>query len=100
MSLNSSRIYIAEILSPSTRDLGVAISLGTQWIFNIIWSVSTPYMIKDLGWGTFLFFAIINAFSAVFAWFFVKETMGKSLEEMENEFQSDGQNLSDEKLTA
>ncbi|KAJ5085041.1 hypothetical protein N7532_009812 [Penicillium argentinense] len=82
-------IYIAEVLSPSTRDLGVAISLGTQWIFNIIWSVSTPYMINSLGWGTFLFFAIINACSAVFAWFFVRETMGKSLEEMEKEFNPD-----------
>lgn len=45
-------------------------------------------MIANIGWATFLFFAIIDAFSAVFAWFFVKETMGKSLEQMEREFNS------------
>lgn len=85
---NCYRIYIAEVLSPSTRDLGVAVALGTQWIFNIIWSVATPYMIAKLGWATFLFFSVIDACSAVFSWFFVKETMGKSLEEMEKEFHS------------
>lgn len=67
----------------------MAIALGTQWIFNIIWSVATPYMIAKLGWGTFLLFAIVDAFSAVFSWFFVRETMGKSLEEMEKEFNSE-----------
>jgi len=89
LTSHANRIYVAEVLSPRTRDLGVAIALGTQWIFNIIWSVATPYMITNIGWATFLFFAVIDAFSAVFAWFFVKETMGKSLEEMELEFHSE-----------
>lgn len=57
-------------------------------------------MIRDLGWGTFLFFAIINALSAVFAWFFVKETMGKSLEDMETEFRPEEQYLGGVKASA
>lgn len=85
----SSRIYIAEVLSPRTRELGVAIALGTQWIFNIVWSVASPYMIANIGWATFLIFAVVDAFSAVFSWFFVRETMGRSLEEMETEFHSE-----------
>ena len=46
-------------------------------------------MISNLGWATFLIFAVVDAFSAVFSWFFVRETMGKSLEEMETEFHSE-----------
>lgn len=49
-------------------------------------------MIANLGWATFLIFAGVDACSAVFSWFFVKESMGKTLEEMEREFQTDGAN--------
>ena len=51
-------------------------------------------MITNIGWATFLFFAAIDAFSAVFSWFFVKETMGKSLEQMEREFNSEAADIS------
>ena len=71
----------------------MAIALGTQWVFNIIWSVATPYMISNIGWATFLIFAIVDACSAVFSWFFVRETMGKSLEQMETEFHSEAADL-------
>ncbi|SPO07188.1 related to quinate transport protein [Cephalotrichum gorgonifer] len=86
-------IYIAEVLSPRTRDIGVSIALGTQWTFNIVWSVATPYMIAKIGWATFLMFAIVDVCSAIFSWFCVRETMGKSLEDMEKEFNSESATL-------
>lgn len=46
-------------------------------------------MISNIGWATFLIFAAVDACSAVFSWFFVRETMGKSLEEMETAFHSE-----------
>lgn len=41
-------------------------------------------------WGsyTFLFYAALDVIMAIIVWFFVKETKGKSLEEMETIFNS------------
>jgi Sugar (and other) transporter len=41
-------------------------------------------------WGsyTFLFYAALDLIMAVLVWFFVKETQGRSLEEMESIFHS------------
>lgn len=41
-------------------------------------------------WGsyTFLFYAALDLIMAVLVWFFVKETKGRSLEEMESIFHS------------
>lgn len=41
-------------------------------------------------WGSyvFLFYAILDIIMAIIVWFFVKETKGKSLEEMETIFHS------------
>lgn len=41
-------------------------------------------------WGsyTFLFYAALDLIMAILVWFFVKETKGKSLEEMETIFNS------------
>ena len=43
-------------------------------------------MIENIGWATFLFFSLFDFGSSIFSFFCVKETMGKSLEQMENEF--------------
>lgn len=43
----------------------------------------TPYAVANIGWRTFLMFAIFNFANIVYVYFFIKETKGKSLEEME-----------------
>jgi len=43
----------------------------------------TPHAVANLGWRTFLMFAIFNFANIFYVWFFVRETNGKSLEEME-----------------
>lgn len=43
----------------------------------------TPHAVANIGWRTFLMFAIFNFANIVYVWFFVRETNGKSLEEME-----------------
>jgi hypothetical protein len=74
-----------------------------------MYSLVTPYMIKDLKWGTFLFYAGLDLCNALFVWTCLKEvrestqlctlqftwrdtdiqqTCGKSIEEMEEIFNS------------
>ena len=52
-------------------------------MFNFVMSQITPHAIANIGWQTFLMFAIFNYAIIVYSWVFVKETSGKSLEEME-----------------
>lgn len=43
----------------------------------------TPIMISNIGWGTYLFFAVVNACFLPIIWFFYPETAKRSLEEID-----------------
>ena len=43
-------------------------------------------MLEQLGWGTYIFFAAFCLLALVFTYFFVPETRGKSLEDMDMVF--------------
>lgn len=45
-------------------------------------------MIRKIGWGTFLFFAIFDMVNAIGAWLLVHETRGKTLEYVDHEFKA------------
>ena len=56
---------------------------ATQWLFNFAITYMTPSAINHIGWKIFLMFGIFCAANFVFVWFFVKETKGRTLEDME-----------------
>lgn len=74
---------MSEIFPTRIREGAIATGTATQWLFNFVFSQITPHAINNLGWRTFLMFAIFNCSLVVYTWFFIKETKGKSLEEME-----------------
>ncbi|TQN65018.1 Quinate permease, partial [Colletotrichum shisoi] len=76
-------VYMGEIFPARIREAGIAIGTSTQWLFNFVFSQVTPHAVQNLGWRTFLMFCIFNWALVVFVWFFIKETKGKSLEEMD-----------------
>ncbi|KAG6906191.1 hypothetical protein DXG01_015326 [Tephrocybe rancida] len=79
---------ISEIFPLSTRAKGTAIGATSNWANTIVVAYSVPPMIKHIGFGTYILFAVINVFSIVFVYFFVPETKGKTLEEMDLVFGS------------
>lgn len=81
-------LYMSEIFPSRIREFGIAIATATQWLFNFVFSQVTPHAISNIGWRTFLMFCIFNYALVVYAWIFLKETKGKSLEEMEVVFGS------------
>ncbi|KAJ6134696.1 hypothetical protein N7523_001018 [Penicillium sp. IBT 18751x] len=80
--------YTTEIFPSRIREIGSSVSVCSQWLFNFLFSLVTPYMQKSWGSYIFLFYACLDLIMAALVWFFVKETRGKSLEEMETIFNS------------
>ncbi|KAJ5511426.1 Major facilitator superfamily domain general substrate transporter [Penicillium expansum] len=80
--------YTAEIFPTRIREIGTSVAVSTQWLFNFLFSLVTRYMMNSWGSYVFLFYAILDIIMAIIVWFFVKETKGKSLEEMETIFHS------------
>lgn len=72
----------SEIFPTRIREPGVAFGVGSQWLWNFVWSFSAPYIMKALSWGTFLLFGLLDIVIVVFVYFCVKETAGKTLEEI------------------
>ncbi|KAI3397448.1 hypothetical protein diail_10779 [Diaporthe ilicicola] len=72
--------YVSEIFPARIREPGVAVGVGSQWLFNFVFSLTTPYMITNMGWGTFLLWGIFDILVALNSFFFLKETKGLSLE--------------------
>ncbi|KAH7381487.1 general substrate transporter [Phaeosphaeria sp. MPI-PUGE-AT-0046c] len=81
-------VYMGEIFPGRIREAGIALGTATQWLFNFVFSQATPHAVKNLGWKTFVMFAVFNYSLVVFVWFFITETKGKSLEDMEELFAS------------
>ena len=76
-------LYIGEIFPNRIREIGIATGAASQWLFNFMMSQITPYAIDNIGWRTFLMFAIFNFAIIFYTYFVLRETAHKSLEEME-----------------
>ena len=77
---------IAEIFPLSIRAKGTTISASSNWMNNFIIAFITPLMLSAISWGTYIFFSAWCIVGALFVWFFLPETKGKTLEEMDNVF--------------
>ncbi|KAK7543045.1 MFS sugar transporter-like protein [Phyllosticta citricarpa] len=73
--------YVNELYSIRHREVGVAIAVSSQWLWNFVFTVSTPYMIDSMGWGTFLLWGLFDLVIAAGTFFFAHETKGLTLEE-------------------
>lgn len=76
----------AEIFPSSIRAKGVGLSTASNWGNNFIIGLITPPLVQNTGFGAYIFFAVFCALSFVWTYFFVPETMGRSLEQMDAVF--------------
>jgi hypothetical protein len=76
-------LYPAEINPLRTRTNANAVSTISNWAFNAAVVQWTPPMLTSIKWGTFLFFAVINALFIPVIYFFYIETAGRTLEEID-----------------
>lgn len=76
----------AEIFPSSLRAKGVALSTCSNWLNNFIIGLITPPLVQNTGYGAYTFFAVFCLLSLVWTFFFVPETNGRSLEQMDHVF--------------
>ncbi|KAL6354731.1 hypothetical protein LRP88_12075 [Fusarium phalaenopsidis] len=81
--------YCSEIPAARMRALQMGMATASQWLFNFVVAKSTPSMFATLGRGGFGTYFVYGSFCftmVVFAWFFVPETKGLALEDMDELF--------------
>lgn len=76
-------LYPAEINPIKTRARANAVSTCSNWLWNFFVVMITPVMIERIQWGTYLFFAAMNAIFFPIIYFFYPETARRSLEEID-----------------
>jgi hypothetical protein len=76
-------LYPAEVNPLKTRGKANAVSTCTNWLFNFLVVMITPIMIDHIKWGTYLFFAVVNACFLPFIYIYYPETKQRSLEEID-----------------
>ncbi|CAE6526468.1 unnamed protein product [Rhizoctonia solani] len=99
-------VLVAEIYPISVRGPGMSIAASSNWVSdprfidvtsltmshlerqmnNFIVGQVTPSMMEHITYGTFIFFGLFSLMGGAFVYFFVPETKGLTLEEMDVAF--------------
>lgn len=81
---------VAEIFPNKIRGTAMSVPVFTQWIFNALVVMFFPWMLVNAGGTiTFGFLALMSLLMMLFTIFFIPETKGKSLEEIEKIWESE-----------
>ncbi|RAK98461.1 putative MFS monosaccharide transporter [Aspergillus ibericus CBS 121593] len=91
-------IVVSEVFPLSMRAKGVSIGGSSNWLNNFGVGLATSPFIAASTYGTFIFFGCVTVIGVFYVWFFVPETKGRTLEEMDELFGSEGMAAEDEAL--
>ncbi|KAJ7780082.1 general substrate transporter [Mycena maculata] len=80
---------VSEIFPARIKEIGVATGVGSQWLWNFMYSFSVSYMMAAMNEYIFLFFGVADILIVLFTIFVLKETRGLSLEEVQTVYSSD-----------
>ena len=81
-------ILISEIMPLKIRGTAMSIATMSNFGFNFIVALTFPTLLETIGEAyTFWIFGIIGIFSLYFTYYFIPETKGRSLEQIEKNWQ-------------
>lgn len=75
-------ILCSEIFPTRIRAKCVSITTAVSWNFNALIGKIGPLLLASIGYGTYVFFGSWCFTMAVFVYYYVPETKGRSLEEI------------------
>ncbi len=76
-------LLMSELFPMQVRGMLTGTAVSIQWVFNALVAFAFPLTLAAMGNATFLIFAVLNVCSALFVFFCLPETKGKSLEAIE-----------------
>ncbi|OQD72417.1 hypothetical protein PENDEC_c021G02411 [Penicillium decumbens] len=76
---------------------GTAIASAANWLFAFVVVMIIPPAFQNIGWKTYIIFAVINACFIPVIYFFLVETRKRSLEDIDVIFAQDGDPVKNEK---
>lgn len=76
----------AEYAPLAIRTRAAALATASNWIFTFLVVEITPVSINSIGWRTYVYFGVFNAFFIPLIYFFYPETRGLSLENIDRLF--------------
>jgi MFS family permease len=82
-------LFGSEVLPTRVRAGGMAAATCVQWLSQFIVVYSLPHMILGIQYGTFMFYGCWSVIAIAFTWFFIPETKGVQLEDMDLLFGAD-----------
>ncbi len=77
---------ISEIFPLSLRAKGLALGASANWLNNFAVGISTPDFVATATFGTYIFLGMICVLGALYVYYFLPETKGQSLEEIDRHF--------------
>jgi MFS family permease len=84
-------VVVGEIFPISIRSRGVGLSAASNWLWNTVIAVITPYMVGEdkanLKSNVFFVWGILCTCAFIFAYFLVPETKGLTLEQVDRLFE-------------
>ncbi|KAF4554491.1 Sugar (and other) transporter-like protein 70 [Elsinoe fawcettii] len=93
-------VYPTEILPLRLRQMGSSLSTAANWIMNYMIVQITPPAIANIGWRTYIIFAVLNATWVPIIYVFFPETKCMELEDVDRLFAKSGSNEAHELYAA
>ncbi|GAA5975420.1 hypothetical protein JCM11641_004258 [Rhodosporidiobolus odoratus] len=81
------KLYAAEIQPSRTRAAATSFGQGMNQLVNMAVALSGPYFLAQSSSGPYFLYGSFTALGVVFAYFFMPEVMGKSLEGIDETFE-------------
>lgn len=82
----TSFVYVAEIFPTRIRSKGMAFAISVLFTSTIAYLIPAPTAFARIGWKYYLPFIILTAITTPLAYFYLPETNGLSLEEINEKF--------------
>ncbi|CAI7656621.1 unnamed protein product [Penicillium bialowiezense] len=79
-------VYQSEIFPTPIRARGSSIATATNWSLNLIFAQCSPIALTSIGYKYFYCFVAFNWVAMVIVWLYYPETVGRSLEGVEEVF--------------
>ncbi|ODQ67694.1 general substrate transporter [Nadsonia fulvescens var. elongata DSM 6958] len=87
-------VVVGEIYPLRVRGKSVALCIATNWLFNFAIAFATPYLVDsgpgnaNLGVKVFFIWGACNALGIIFVYFFIYETKGLTLEQVDELYEN------------